>query len=248
MAFFEHLGELRRRLTVVAAVLFGLTIIFYVFGSSQFVTFILNPILPFVPGHKWYILDPLEGMTLRFTSAFVLAIIVGSPVITYHSFGFFLPALKPNERKYVVPTSIAAAVLFIMGMAFCFTLLYRPGFQWLMTQGVPNAMLTPRALEFFNLAVLLHLAFGVGFLLPIVVFYLLFFQIVPYKTLRQQWRYVYLGISVISAVVTPDWSPWTMGGLAVALMILYEITMLLGRFVLAKKIAAQNAGATDFAD
>jgi sec-independent protein translocase protein TatC len=248
MAFFEHLGELRRRLTIVFSVIVLLTVSFYFQAADWFLNFVLGPIKVYLPalakfGGNFIVTDALEAMTIRLTAAFYLALIVGSPVIIWQAFAFFLPALKPKERKYVWPTSVAAAFLFILGVVFCYTIIYKPGFQWLITQAPRGAITFPRMGDFFQIATMLHFAFGIGFLLPIVVFYLIMFQIVPYKTLRAQWRFVYVGICIVSAVVTPDWSPFTMGGLSIALIILYELTMVLARVVLAKRIAAQQAAA-----
>jgi len=99
----------------------------------------------------------------------------------------------------------------------------------------------PDAVKFFQGVVLMLLGFGVGFELPVIVFYLVIFNIVPYKKLRQSWRVVYVALMVVASAATPDWSPATMGGLYAALVILYELSMLLARVTLRKRIAAQRA-------
>ena len=67
------------------------------------------------------------------------------------------------------------------------------------------------------------LGFGIGFELPVIVFYLVIFNIVPYAKLRSSWRVVYVVLMLVASAATPDWSPWTMGGLYVALVLLYEV-------------------------
>ena len=99
----------------------------------------------------------------------------------------------------------------------------------------------PDAQKFFQGVIMLLIGFGIGFELPVVVFYLVIFNIVPYKKLRQQWRVVYVVLMVVASAATPDWSPWTMGGLFVSLGVLYELSMLLARITLRKRIAAQKA-------
>ena len=66
------------------------------------------------------------------------------------------------------------------------------------------------------------IGFGIGFELPVVVFYLVIFNIVPYAKLRSNWRIVYVVLMLVASAATPDWSPYTMGGLFVALVVLYE--------------------------
>lgn len=72
------------------------------------------------------------------------------------------------------------------------------------------------------------------------MFYLVIFDIVPYKKLRGSWRGVYVGLMVVSAVVTPDASPVTMLLMFAALVALYEGSLLVSRIVLAKRIKTQN--------
>jgi sec-independent protein translocase protein TatC len=87
------------------------------------------------------------------------------------------------------------------------------------------------------------LAFGLAFQLPLIVFYLIVFNIVPYKKLRKSWRVVYVVLLVFCAVVTPDASPVTMLLMFVAMALLYEASLLLSRIVLNRRIKDQEAKA-----
>jgi sec-independent protein translocase protein TatC len=66
--------------------------------------------------------------------------------------------------------------------------------------------------------------------------------------LRDNWRFIYVGITIAAAMITPDWSPISMGALAIAMAILYEASMLTCRIVLAKKIKSQEAPPVEEAD
>ena len=85
-----------------------------------------------------------------------------------------------------------------------------------------------------------ELGFGIAFQLPILIFYLVIFNIVPYKKLRGSWRYVYVGLMIFAAMVTPDANPVTMLLMFAALIALYELSLLIARVVLARKIKKQN--------
>ncbi|WP_449136342.1 twin-arginine translocase subunit TatC, partial [Senegalimassilia anaerobia] len=76
--------------------------------------------------------------------------------------------------------------------------------------------------------------------LPLVIFYLVVFNVVPYKKLRDSWRGIYVGLLVFCAIVTPDASPVTMALMFAALIVLYEVSLLLARIVLAGRIKKQN--------
>jgi sec-independent protein translocase protein TatC len=72
------------------------------------------------------------------------------------------------------------------------------------------------------------------------VFYAIGLGLIPYRKLRESWRYVYVGLAIVAAVATPDWSPVTMGALGGALLALYEGSLALARFVFAKRIREQQ--------
>lgn len=85
-----------------------------------------------------------------------------------------------------------------------------------------------------------ELGFGFAFELPLIVFYLVIFDIVPYKKLRGSWRTVYVVLMVVSAMATPDASPITMLLMFAALLVLYEGSLLIARVVLRNRIKKQN--------
>jgi sec-independent protein translocase protein TatC len=241
MPFLEHLGELRRRLFIVVVTLLVLTIAGYFF-STWFIDFVLKPVQAALPPKTGFVVNqsPIDAMTLRFKAGFYWALIVGSPIIIWQVMAFFLPALKPKERRYVVPTFIAMVVLFLGGLSFCYFLVLQPAFSWLLGQGVNLGRALPQVATYFDMAMLMLIVFGVAFQLPIIVFYLLIFNIVPYKVLRKNWRVVYLSLLAMAAFGTPDWSPVTNLGLWAALIVLYEGSMALARVVLNRRLKKQG--------
>jgi sec-independent protein translocase protein TatC len=238
MPFFDHIAELRRRIVVIVSTVIVLSLVLYGFGW-QIYDFVMAPILPLLKSAPT-IFGPWGTFALRFQVAFDASIVVGAPIIIWQIGAFFLPALKEKERRYVVPTFLAAVILFLMGLAFCYLVIMSVGFKWILDQGGSSVQVIPDAQKFFEGVILLLLGFGVGFELPVVVFYLVIFNIVPYAKLRSSWRVVYIALMVTASLATPDWSPWTMGGLFIALAILYEISMLLARVTLRGRIAQQK--------
>ena len=239
MPFFDHIAELRRRIVVVAVTIVTLSMLLYTWGW-QIYNFVMAPILPQLSSAPT-IFTPFGTFGLRFQVAFYASIVVGAPIILWQVMAFFLPALKDKERRYVIPTFVSAILLFAGGVTFCYTIILSVGFQWILAQGGTAVQVIPDAQKFFQGVIMLLIGFGVGFELPIVVFYLVIFNIVPYAKLREQWRIVYVVLMFVASAATPDWSPWTMGGLYVALVLLYEASMLLARVTLRKRIATQKA-------
>ena len=242
MPFFDHLAELRRRLIIIFASVSIVSLAVYAF-AWQIYDFIMKPVLPYLKQagvQSLVTLGPFEGFTLRFRVSLYAAIVICSPIIIWQVMAFFLPALQPKERKYVIPTFASMVVLFLAGISFCYTIVEPKAFQWMIDQLGGAVGLMPDAGRWFGGVILLLLAFGVGFQIPVIVFYLMIFNIVPYQKLRQNWRVVYVVIMIVAAMATPDWSPVTMGALALALVLLYEGSMLLARAVLSKRIAEQQ--------
>lgn len=244
MPLFDHLGELRMRLVrIVVCLLIGV-FVFYM-ATPTMGQFLMLPIIEFLPtdpdGYAAFIaLDPFEAFGTRFKISIWASVLACSPVIMWQLLAFFLPALKPSERRWFIPTFVAAVALFIIGVVFCYCVILNPAFQWLTDQAMGLGTVTPRMSTYVDIIIKFLLGFGLAFELPLVVFYLVIFDVVPYKKLRNQWRTIYVVLLVISAMVTPDASPVTMLLMFAALVALYEISLLVARVVLGNRIKKQN--------
>ena len=235
MPLFDHLGELRRRLTIVVVAVLVAAVIVY-FATPTLIDIMIDPIRSAMPeGTELTILSALGGFTIRFKVAFFFGVIICTPIIIWEAMGFFLPALRDNERKWVVPTVGAMVALFFIGMIFCYFVIQKAAFGWLLGQTTEWANLVADAEDFLNIMMLLEIGFGIAFQLPLVIFYLSILHLVPYSTFRSQWRYVYVGLLTLSATVTPDASPVTMVLMFAALISLYEIALAIARVVIIAK-------------
>ena len=200
MPLMDHLGDLRRRLTIVVVSVFVTAIVVY-FATPALIEVLTNPIREFLTGGTLTVLSVLGGFSIRFKVAFFFAFIICTPIIIWEIMAFFLPALNEKERRWVVPTVAAMVFLFFFGMIFCYFMILNTAFGWLIQQSTELAIL----------------------------------HLVPYKVLREQWRYVYVGLLVLSAVVTPDASPVTMALMFAALILLYEVALGVARSVIIAK-------------
>ena len=246
MPLLDHLSELRMRLVRIVACLAIAIVVFYL-AAPTMGQFLLLPIanyLPFDPESgivELTALDPFEAFSVRFEISFFFGLIATSPVILWQLLAFFLPALKPKERKWFTPTFIVAVILFVIGIVFCYAVILNAAFQWLTEQADGLGFIEPRMNSYIDIIIKFEIAFGFAFELPLVIFYLVIFDVIPYKKLRNSWRVVYVVLMVICAVVTPDASPVTMLLLFAAMVVLYELSLLAARVVLARRIKRQNA-------
>lgn len=246
MPLFDHLGELRMRLVRIVVCLAVAVCIFY-FAAPTMGQLLLLPIAAYLPFNpetgltELVALDPFESFAVRFEIAFFFSIIATSPVILWQLLAFFLPALKPKERKWFIPTFVIAVLLFILGIVFCYGIILNAAFQWLTDQAQGLGYVEPRMSSYIDIIIKFEVAFGFAFELPLVIFYLVIFDVIPYKKLRDSWRIIYIVLLVLCAIVTPDASPVTMLLMFAAMIALYEISLLLARIVLARRIKRQNA-------
>ena len=232
MPLFDHLGELRMRLVRIVVVLLIAVCVFYM-ATPTLSVILFAPISEFLPEgfQQGMYTTPFDAFATRFKLSFWASVVA-----------FFLPALKPKERKWFIPTFAIAVFLFIFGTLFCYFIILDPAFQWLTDQAYGmSAQVLPQASSYLDIIIKFEIGFGFAFELPVVVFYLVIFDIIPYKKMRGQWRTIYVVLMVLCAMITPDASPITMLLMFAALVVLYEASLLLARIVLSKRIKKQNA-------
>ena len=245
MPLLDHLGELRMRLVRIVVVLIVAICVFY-FAAPTIVTFLIEPIRDSLAINGdgeviLNVLDPLEAFSVRFSVSFWAAIVATSPIILWQILAFFLPALKPKERKWFIPTFAAATALFILGTVFCYFIILSPAFGWLTDQAMGVMQIDARASSYIDIIIKFEIGFGFAFELPLIVFYLTVFGVIPYVKLRAQWRIVYTVLIILSAMITPDASPVTMLLMFAELVLLYEGSLFVARLVMGKdKIKAQT--------
>ena len=232
MPLFDHLGELRMRLVRIVVVLLIAVCVFYM-ATPTLSVILFAPISEFLPEgfQQGMYTTPFDAFATRFKLSFWASVVACSPVILWQILAFFLPALKPKERKWFIPTFAIAVFLFIFGTLFCYFIILDPAFQWLTDQAYGmSAQVLPQASSYLDIIIKFE-----------IVFYLVIFDIIPYKKMRGQWRTIYVVLMVLCAMITPDASPITMLLMFAALIVLYEVSLLLARIVLSKRIKKQNA-------
>jgi sec-independent protein translocase protein TatC len=218
MPLFDHLGELRMRLIRIVVVLFIAICVFYMAAPTIY-NFMTEPVREYMGDA--YILDVFGAFSIRFKVALWASVVACMPIIIWQILAFFLPALRPKERKWFIPTFFVAVALFIIGTVFCYLFILDPAVQWLTEQSDGYALILADANKWIDVIINFEIAFGFAFELPLVVFYLVVFEI-------------------IASMVTLDASPVTMLLMFAALLVLYEGSLLIARIVLGKRVEEQK--------
>lgn len=244
MPVSEHLGEMRRRIIICLVTIFLMTCVVYV-ASPIIIDFLKAPVEQYMPDEgELYVMTPMGGFMVKFKVSLFIAFIASMPMLIWQFMAFLLPALRPNERRWFVPTFAVSVLLYVGGMAFCYYLILSPAFQWMYGETGTFATVLADAERFIRLILLFEIGFGLAFQLPLVVFYLVYFGIISYARLRHAWRYIYVALMVIAACITPDANPVPMLLLFLAMIALYELSLLVARIALRNKIKRQKAEGT----
>ncbi len=217
MALGEHFRELRNRLTISVLAIAVLAVVGWYFYDEIF-SFVNAPIVRVAQerGDEAVSLrfqNITEPFAMQLRVAIFSGILLASPIWLWQIWAFLLPGLRRPEKRIALSYFFISIPLFFAGAAlaaFTFPRLVAIllGFT---PQGAANL---PGAQEFLSLWLYFMLAFGLAFLLPVVLVAANQIGILPASVMLRSWRIVLFGILVFSAFMTPDPSAWTMLAMA----------------------------------
>ncbi|MBC7160059.1 MAG: twin-arginine translocase subunit TatC [Porphyrobacter sp.] len=246
----EHLIELRTRLVrAVAALAVAFAICLY-FASDIFALLVRPLAAAFPAGEGRLVYTKLyEAFFVEIKVALFAAFFLSFPIIANQLWAFVAPGLYAREKKAFLPFLIATPVLFAMGASLAYFVVMPTAFRWFLgfegvAAGLPQEAL-PAMGDYLDLVMRFILAFGISFLLPVLLMLLNRAGLVSRDQLVTARRYVIVGIFIVAAFITPpDVISQLM--LAVPLLVLFEGSLVLMRMSerkLARERAAEAAGA-----
>lgn len=239
LTLFEHLQELRRRVTISAiAVIIGLAVSAY-FGQD-IIEFLKEPAEKRVDNFEPSFIEPFELFVTYFRVALLGGVIIAMPVIVYEALGFVSPGLKPGERRWLYGTVIGATGLFLGGVAFAYYVALPPALDFLLNFGNGDlAQPNIRIGSYIDFVTRLLFWTGVSFQTPIVVMFLARIGLVRAGQLVRWWRLAIVVAFVIAAIVTPTIDPVTQSLVAGPIIVLYFVGIVLALFVQPKKVSEE---------
>jgi len=227
MTFLEHLEELRWRLiyalggVVVGTILCGVFIDFFV------EVVLLKPARD--AGALLQNLRPFGQIFLYFQVALIGGIILSIPNIFFQLWKFVAPALRKQERKYILAIVIFSSLCFLAGIVFAYFVMLPMSLKFAAEFG-SDAIKNEFAIdEYMSIIISVMLAAGFVFELPMISFFLSKLGILTPKFMRRYRKHAIIIILVLAAFLTPGTDPVSQAVLAVPLVLLYEISILISK-------------------
>jgi sec-independent protein translocase protein TatC len=239
VTFWEHLDELRGSLIrmAIAAIAMGLvafamkeTLFDIVLAPSK-ADFFLYRIVGAEPFDIKLINTGLaEQFTIHMKVALTMGLLVASPYILYLLFHFVSPALYENEKRYSVRITLSAYLMFIVGVALNYFLVFPLTVRFLGTYSVSadiENMLTLSS--YVDSMLMMSLWFGIIFELPVVCWLLGKFGLLKAEWMTRYRRHAIVAILIIAAIITPTGDIFTLMVVSLPIYILYEASAILVR-------------------
>lgn len=234
ISMVQHLEELRKRLIVcLTAVVLSAVICFsYVDNILQLIT---------RPVGRLVFLKPTEAFFSRIEIALYGGVFLALPVIIFQVWRFVSPGLLKTERRYLFWLVPFSYLLFAAGAALAFFVVLPVGVSFLLAYGTEDIQPMISIGSYLSFVSMLLLAFGVVFQLPLVILFLTKMGLVTPDWLAAKRRHAIVVIFILAAILTPGPDIFSQFMMAIPTMLLYELSILLARFVARRPVDVDPA-------
>ncbi|RYY03750.1 MAG: twin-arginine translocase subunit TatC [Gammaproteobacteria bacterium] len=239
----QHLIELRTRLLWTAGVIAVLFFVLYGFFSNDIYAIVSAPLMKLLPANSSMIATDITSplltpMRLTFFVAMVLAI----PYILYQIWAFVAPGLYKREKRIALPILVSSVLLFYIGMAFAYFLIFPLIFKITTQSGLVGVTAMTDITKYLDFVLHMFFAFGLIFEIPVATVLLISAEVMSARSLIKKRPYVILGCFVVGMILTPP-DVTSQFLLAMPMWALFEIGVYIGLFLESrrdKKIAEET--------
>ena len=236
--FISHLVELRQRLVRAIVAVLGVFLV-VAYWTKDIYTFLAKPLLSVLPaGASMIATDVTTTFFVPVKVSMLVAFMIALPYVLYQMWAFVAPGLYQNEKRLVVPLLASSTLLFFVGMAFAYFLVFPMAFRFFADFTPAGVTMATDIDKYFSFVLTMFVVFGIAFEVPVVEVLLVKIGVVTVQQLRDVRRYVIVAIFVVAAVVTPP-DVFSQLALAIPLCILYELGIILAK-ILGKPIVSKE--------
>lgn len=237
MTLIEHLRELRNRVVKSAIIVVLGMIVAYIF-YSHILHVLQGPYCDIPRDHrltfpgekagdcKLLFTGPVDGFLIRLKVSLIAGIIGSSPFWLYQLWAFITPGLKKSERKITMTFVACSSVLFLGGVALAYFVIGH-GLKLLIESAGSGTVAALAVKPYLSFVIAMMLIFGIAFELPLLVVMLNMVGVLKFWMLKKFQRVAIFLIFLFAGFATPSTDPFTMLGMAVPMVALFEIAVII---------------------
>ncbi|MFO1302822.1 MAG: twin-arginine translocase subunit TatC [Burkholderiales bacterium] len=242
--FLSHLIELRTRLmrSIIAVAI--VLVCLFPFAKDIY-ALLAAPLLRTLPKGATMIATDVTGTFLVPLKVTLMAsFLVALPYVLWQAWAFVAPGLYQHEKRLALPVIVSSFLFFLIGMAFAYFFVFPVMFSFFANYTPAGVQMMTDIDKYLSFVLAMFLAFGLTFEVPVIVIVLVRLRVVSLEKLRAIRSYVIVGAFVVGAIFTPP-DVLSQLMLAVPLWLLYELGLLMARFVSVPQAEgdAEEAGA-----
>jgi sec-independent protein translocase protein TatC len=231
-----HLLELRSRLLKAVIAVLVVFVAMLPFANRLYAQF-AAPLLSKLPaGGQLVAIDVASPFFTPVKLAFFAAVLLAMPVLLYQAWAFVAPGLYQHEKRLAKPLLAAAVLLFYTGCAFAWFLVLPTVFGFLAAVTPEGVAMMTDITKYLDFVLVIFLAFGLSFELPVAVVVLVLLGVVTPAQLREARGYVVVGVFILAAIITPP-DVVSQLLLAIPMCLLYELGIIAGSLLRPKPAA-----------
>mgnify|MGYP003575968202 CR=1 FL=1 len=232
-SLIEHLIELRSRLMRALIGLGAVLLCLLPFANKLYAVF-AQPLLDKLPeGAHLIAVEVASPFFAPLKLAFFLALVLSMPWLLYQAWAFVAPGLYRREKRLAFPLLVSSVLLFYSGCAFAFFVVLPSVFSFLTAITPEGVSMMTDINAYLNFVLVIFLAFGISFELPVALVILVLLGWVTPKQLREWRGYAVVGVFILAAVITPP-DIISQLLLAIPMCLLYEAGIIAARLVAPK--------------
>jgi sec-independent protein translocase protein TatC len=233
-SFISHLIELRTRLlhSIVAVVV---VLVCLVPWAKDIYALLAAPLLKALPRGSTMIATDVTGTFLvPLKVTLMAAFLIALPYVLYQMWAFVAPGLYHHEKRLALPVIVSSVFFFALGMGFAYFIVFPVAFGFFAGYAPSGVQMMTDIDKYLSFVLTMFIAFGLTFEVPVVVVVLVRLGVVSLDKLRAIRGYAIVGAFIVGAIFTPP-DVLSQAMLAVPLWLLYELGLLVARFVSVSK-------------